>query len=219
MEYLERQAPGDTKLLAIGGAGRIVLDHEQSCEVQSAQTAAGAAQSSSETYQDVYNGWKWWHVYCYRCHGQDALGTTLAPNLTDPNVKIHACGIPTQSSRRITRQRNASLGQASRRQADHSALLLRHRQSRKGFTARSAGRSWTERWPLGPASRLAKIQIKDAGRERTPPVAQRESPRTLSACVCVEGRDDPGYRFAQPGANVLAALSGCWFARRRREGN
>ena len=51
------------------------------------------------------------------------------------------------------------------------------------------------------------------------PVAQRESSRTLSACVCVEGRGDPGYRFAQPGANVLAALPGCWFARRRREGN
>ena len=30
----------------------------------------------------------------------------------------------------------------------------------------------------------------------------RESPRTLSACVCVEGRDDAGYRFAQPRANV-----------------
>ena len=56
--------------------------------IHSAQTAAGAAQSSSEAYQDVYNGWKWWHVYCYRCHGQDALGTTLAPNLTDPNVKF-----------------------------------------------------------------------------------------------------------------------------------
>jgi len=46
-------------------------------------------------------------------------------------------------------------------------------------------------------------------------------PRTLSACGCVEGRGNPGYRFAfaQPGANVLAALPGCWFARRRREGN
>ena len=40
-------------------------------------------------------------------------------------------------------------------------------------------------------------------------VAQRESPRTLSACVFEEGGDDPGYRFAQPGANVRAALSGC----------
>ena len=57
-------------------------------QVQSAQTAAGAAQSSPEIYQDVYNGWKWWHVYCYRCHGQDANGSTLAPNLTDPNLKL-----------------------------------------------------------------------------------------------------------------------------------
>ena len=28
-----------------------------------------------------YQGWKWFHVYCYRCHGTDALGSTLAPNL------------------------------------------------------------------------------------------------------------------------------------------
>ena len=66
-------------------------------------------------------------------------------------------------------------------------------------------------------------EMKDTGGDPLPllagPVAQRESPRTLSACVCVEGRGDPGYRFAQPGANVRAALSGCWFARRRREGN
>ena len=30
---------------------------------------------------DEYQGWKWFHVYCYRCHGTDALGSTLAPNL------------------------------------------------------------------------------------------------------------------------------------------
>jgi mono/diheme cytochrome c family protein len=46
-----------------------------------------AAQASSAVYQDVYNGWKWWHVYCYRCHGVDAVATTLAPSLTDPNAK------------------------------------------------------------------------------------------------------------------------------------
>jgi mono/diheme cytochrome c family protein len=51
------------------------------------QTPA-AAQKSQEIYQSVYNGWKWWHVYCYRCHGTDAVGTTLAPNLTDPNEKM-----------------------------------------------------------------------------------------------------------------------------------
>ena len=41
-------------------------------------------QGASKVYKRVYNGWKWWHVYCYRCHGQNALGTPLAPNLTQP---------------------------------------------------------------------------------------------------------------------------------------
>ena len=47
-----------------------------------------AAEKSQELYQSVYNGWKSWHVYCYRCHGTNAVGTTLAPNLTDPNEKM-----------------------------------------------------------------------------------------------------------------------------------
>jgi len=50
-------------------------------------TSTGTA-VTSDTYRDVYQGWKWWHVYCYRCHGVDALGTTTAPNLTDPNEKL-----------------------------------------------------------------------------------------------------------------------------------
>ena len=47
-----------------------------------------APQVSSTVYKDVYNGWKWWHVYCYRCHGMNAVGGNLAPNLIDPNEKI-----------------------------------------------------------------------------------------------------------------------------------
>ena len=47
-----------------------------------------AAQESSEIYRRVYNGWKWWHVYCARCHGENALGTPLAPNLIDPNKRL-----------------------------------------------------------------------------------------------------------------------------------
>ncbi len=47
-----------------------------------------AAQESSEVYRRVYNGWKWWHVYCARCHGENALGTPLAPNLIDPNKRL-----------------------------------------------------------------------------------------------------------------------------------
>jgi len=47
-----------------------------------------AAQDSSDVYKNVYNGWKWWHVYCYRCHGMNAVGGNLAPNLIDPNAKL-----------------------------------------------------------------------------------------------------------------------------------
>jgi cytochrome c len=49
---------------------------------------ATAPQNAAEVYKDVYNGWKWWHVYCYRCHGQNAVGGALAPNLIDPNEKL-----------------------------------------------------------------------------------------------------------------------------------
>ena len=47
-----------------------------------------APQDSSEVYKRVYNGWKWWHVYCARCHGENALGSPLAPNLTAPNHQL-----------------------------------------------------------------------------------------------------------------------------------
>src|SRR4030095_8688398 len=43
------------------------------------------AQESAETYKNVC---KWCHVYCYRCHGMNAIGGTLAPNLIDPNEKL-----------------------------------------------------------------------------------------------------------------------------------
>ena len=54
----------------------------------SGQTPTKAGAAPSDTYSDVYQGWKWWHVYCYRCHGVDALGAATAPNLTDPNEKF-----------------------------------------------------------------------------------------------------------------------------------
>jgi mono/diheme cytochrome c family protein len=56
--------------------------------VAAAQTPPAAA----AMYTDVYNGWKWWHVYCYRCHGQDAIGTSTGPNLTDPALKLTRAG-------------------------------------------------------------------------------------------------------------------------------
>jgi mono/diheme cytochrome c family protein len=31
--------------------------------------------------QDVYDGWKQYNLNCARCHGEDVLGTTIAPHL------------------------------------------------------------------------------------------------------------------------------------------
>jgi mono/diheme cytochrome c family protein len=57
-----------------------------SVPVRTEQAAAESA--ASATYKSVYDGWKWWHVYCYRCHGVNAIGTTNAPDLIDPNRKL-----------------------------------------------------------------------------------------------------------------------------------
>ena len=52
--------------------------------------AAAALASARDTVTDsllvpdsVYQGWKWWHVYCFRCHGEDAMNPILpaAPDL------------------------------------------------------------------------------------------------------------------------------------------
>ncbi len=43
--------------------------------------ATVAIPTQEEIYDRIYNGWKWYHVYCFRCHGMDAIGSNLAPNL------------------------------------------------------------------------------------------------------------------------------------------
>ena len=48
------------------------------------EAAIQDSQDASTVYKRVYNGWKWWHVYCARCHGEHALGSPLAPNLREP---------------------------------------------------------------------------------------------------------------------------------------
>jgi mono/diheme cytochrome c family protein len=55
---------------------------------ESLGSARLVAQTTPDTYKSVYDGWKWWHVYCYRCHGVDAIGSTNAPNLIDPARKL-----------------------------------------------------------------------------------------------------------------------------------
>ena len=69
--------------------GVVSNDSLRSAPHAAAQTpSAPQTASASNTYKSVYDGWKWWHVYCYRCHGVDAVGTTNAPGLTDPSRKL-----------------------------------------------------------------------------------------------------------------------------------
>ena len=45
-------------------------------------TSHGSAASGSLLVtENEYQGWRYYHLYCDRCHGQDALGTIDAPNL------------------------------------------------------------------------------------------------------------------------------------------
>jgi mono/diheme cytochrome c family protein len=53
------------------------------------RASAVVVQNSSDVvYKAVYNGWKMWHVYCYRCHGMNAIATTLGPSLIEPNEQF-----------------------------------------------------------------------------------------------------------------------------------
>ena len=56
--------------------------------VQTAQARPPAATAAAAIYKNVYNGWKWWHVYCYRCHGTNAIATSVAPSLIDPYKRM-----------------------------------------------------------------------------------------------------------------------------------
>ena len=41
----------------------------------------GASDDHLLVTPQVYEGWKMFAVYCYRCHGVDAMGGGIAPNL------------------------------------------------------------------------------------------------------------------------------------------
>jgi cytochrome c len=67
----------------VSAAGQKPAGQKPAGQKVAAQKPATAA-SGDAIYKDVYEGWKWWHVYCYRCHGTNAIGGALAPNLISP---------------------------------------------------------------------------------------------------------------------------------------
>ena len=46
-------------------------------------TPESDAQETAQVSDVVMNGWRWFHVYCFRCHGVDAVGSSIAPNLRE----------------------------------------------------------------------------------------------------------------------------------------
>jgi mono/diheme cytochrome c family protein len=85
------------QLRLMGGGGLLFLtvaigvvsnDPLRSAPQAAPTPSAAPTASAPDTYKSVYDGWKWWHVYCYRCHGVDAVGTTNAPSLIDPSRKL-----------------------------------------------------------------------------------------------------------------------------------
>src|SRR5438093_278586 len=48
-----------------------------------AAPGAGSPRDSLLVSDSIYQGWKWFHVYCFRCHGEDAMHPVLsnAPDL------------------------------------------------------------------------------------------------------------------------------------------
>jgi mono/diheme cytochrome c family protein len=61
-----------------GGACAILLG----LALGPAGVAAQDGTDRLEVTEQVYTGWKYFQVYCARCHGDNALGTMAAPDLT-----------------------------------------------------------------------------------------------------------------------------------------
>jgi mono/diheme cytochrome c family protein len=53
-----------------------------SAAAQADSAVAPVGKGSLEVTDQIYTGWKYFQVYCSRCHGDDALGSMAAPDLT-----------------------------------------------------------------------------------------------------------------------------------------
>ena len=73
---------------ALAGPNPAGVETAQSKKAAASTRAPTAVTAESNVYKNVYNGWKWWHVYCYRCHGTNGIATSVAPSLIDPNRRL-----------------------------------------------------------------------------------------------------------------------------------
>ena len=64
------------------GAGVLVAAGTVSSRAEAQELRDQYHQAPRDTVsQEVYDGWKQFNLNCARCHGEDVLGTTIAPHL------------------------------------------------------------------------------------------------------------------------------------------
>jgi cytochrome c len=70
--------------MSVAARGPRDAQHDGTRTVSAPAVASQAQDTTRDNLlvtDDEYQGWKWFHVYCYRCHGVDAFGGQLAPDL------------------------------------------------------------------------------------------------------------------------------------------
>jgi cytochrome c len=76
--------------LRVGGFGACAAAAVIAASPAAHPAPAAIAAAPQDTARDsllvsdsIYQGWKWFHVYCFRCHGEDAIGgvNPAAPDL------------------------------------------------------------------------------------------------------------------------------------------
>ncbi len=95
----DRDAPVRTKHFVRGGlVGAWVTAAIVMAWAPAGRQRAAAAAAPRDTMRDsllvsdsIYQGWKWWHVYCFRCHGEDAMRPIL-PNAPDLRWAVSPTG-------------------------------------------------------------------------------------------------------------------------------
>jgi mono/diheme cytochrome c family protein len=68
--------------LLVAGAGVLLAAATVSSRAGAQELRDQYHQAPRDTVsQEVYDGWKQFNLNCARCHGEDVLGTTIAPHL------------------------------------------------------------------------------------------------------------------------------------------
>lgn len=101
----------DKKHLKLGFASALLLFTAMTNTVIAQEEEPKYVITDGKVDKGTFNGWRRFHGTCHTCHGQDALGSSFAPNLTESlNTIDHAAFVETVSS---GRQANSAGGGAS----------------------------------------------------------------------------------------------------------